>query len=101
MIGIVSARPHDANVLIWSDLDDYLTNLCEMSSSPICCFHGDNGFLGGWNCIRTPHRGTLLFPLNNRLRKENVVMKKIRVRVEWFHGMIKSMFKLVDKCLFF
>ena len=47
VIGIVSARPHDANILTWSDLDNYLTNLCEMGGLPIYCFYGNNGFLGG------------------------------------------------------
>ena len=81
MLGIDNARPHDVNVLTWSDLDNYFTNLCEMSNLPIYCFYGDDGFLGGSNCIRTPHRGTLSFLLSNRLRKKNAVMKKLGL--EW------------------
>ena len=48
-----------------------------------------------------PHRGTIQFPLNNRLRKENVVMCKIRIRVEWSYEIIKTFWKQVIKHLCF
>ena len=44
VIGIVSARPHDVNVLTWSDLENYLTNLCEMKNFLFIVFMGTMDF---------------------------------------------------------
>ena len=100
VVGVASSRNWDGTTLTWSQLDNFLNALCANNNIGNYCFYADNGFLGGWTNIRTPHRGTLMFPLTARLRKENVVMTKIRIRVEWAHGIVKSYWKLATKYLF-
>lgn len=101
VVGIASAREADLTILTWSEVDDLIYNLCEANNLPIYTLYSDKGFAGVWLCIRTPHRGTLMFPLNDRQCRENHVMKKIRVRVEWAYGEVKKFWKLVAKYLFF
>ena len=81
VVGIVSARNWDETLLTWSGLDNIIYDLCIQNNIPIHCLHADNGFLGALLTIRTPHRGTSQFPLNNRPCEENEIMKKIRIRV--------------------
>lgn len=64
-------------------------------------FYMDKGFLGYLNCMYTPHRGTIMFPLNFRLLKENYIFKKIRIRIKWAHGIVKIFWKLIVKFLNF
>ena len=75
--------------------------MCIQNNILIYCLHANNGFLEAWLAIRIPHRSTSQFLLNNRLHKENEVMKKIRIRIEWSYGLIKSFWKLVTHYLSF
>ena len=54
-----------------------------------------------WSRIREPHRSTAFSQLNDRQRKENLIVPKIRVRVEWAYAMIKMHWKLTMKFLQF
>ena len=100
-VGVVSTRNWDGAILEWSDLDEILHNSCANHNLPTHSFHADNGFLGTWLSIRTTHRGSALFSLNARLLKENIVMKKSRIRKKWSYGIVKTFWKLVTKCLYF
>ena len=77
VVGIVSEIRWEGNSLTWSDLDNILCNFCINNNIYVQISHADNGFLGAWLSIHVPSRGTIQFSLNNRLFKENEVMKKI------------------------
>ena len=79
VIGVVSARDWEGNMLSWSNLDNVLNDLCVNNNLAAYCFYVDNVFLGGWTCIRTPHRGAWQNSLNNRLIMDDMAMKKIRI----------------------
>ena len=49
---------------------------------PDYSFYADKGFSEIWLYIQTPYRGTLIFPLNSCQRRENFVMKEVRMRIE-------------------
>ena len=74
--GIVSTKNWDGTILTCSGLNNIIQNLCIHNNLTIYFFCADNGFFRAWLAIRTPHRGTPQFPLNNIIHKENEIMKK-------------------------
>ena len=101
VVGLVSSRESDLEMLRMSELDNILHESRASNNLDPYCFYGDKGFSGIWLNIRTPRRGTLLFPLNARQNRENLIMKKVRIRVEWAYAIVKMIWKLVLKFLFF
>jgi len=101
VIGISSTRENDLAILTWSELDDFFYNLCLSNGIPAYSLYADKGFSGMWLSIRTPYRGTLLFLLNSWQRRENYIMKQLRVRIEWAYSIMKSIWKLIIKYLYF
>ena len=101
VIRIVSTREHDFTILTQSELDEYLYNLCQNNDMPIYSLYADKGFSGVWLSVRTPHRRTLMFPLNSRQLRENHIMKKIRVQIKQTYGEVLKYWKLVGNYLFF
>lgn len=100
VIGVVSARHHDSKILTWSEVDQFLFNIQESTNSSNYAFYSDKGFLGQWRCICCPHSGSHIFPLNRRQIKENEIMKKLRIRIEWAYSILKMSWKLTIKFLF-
>ena len=79
---LASAQNYDGTILTWSSLDNILRSLYHISNLPNYSFYTNRVFSSTWLCIQTPPRATTPFQLNTRQIKENIIMSKIRIRIE-------------------
>ena len=80
--GIASTREYNSTTLTWSEVDNFIYNLCANNNLPIHSLCADKGFEGVSLHIRIPHCDTFLFPSNAWQLREIVVMKNIFTQIE-------------------
>lgn len=87
MLALLAPLRNDGQILTWSEVDPYLTNLLHQHGLHGYSLYGDGVFFGPHVSIRTRHESILGLPLPQPQRHENAVMKKCRQPVEWVYAL--------------
>jgi hypothetical protein len=90
--GSTSGRQSNMALLLPSEFDDYLLDLCgQHHNNRLYTTYGDDIFNGYWYCVRTKHKqlapGLLLTAIQE---EENANMKSVHEMTEWSYAKVEQ-----------